>query len=83
MELNRLYEVKELSFTTQILHNNKQVRVESVKESVDGDIAHVKYVDSGACKDVPVVDLQGTSLPDLDDQYPNNWLSRTSPIIRS
>jgi hypothetical protein len=54
MELDRLYEVINLSSVVQIVHNDKLVRVESVKESDNGDIAQVVYAESGRHANVPV-----------------------------
>lgn len=83
MELDRLYEVINLSTISQIFHNNSHVRVESVQESDNGDMAQVLYVDSGRRANVPVNELKEASLPIASDEYITDSLTRWSPIIRS
>lgn len=81
MELNRLYEVMDLSFETQVIHKNSPVLVESVKESAHGDMAHVKYLDNRYA-DVPVTELIEAVMPIAADEYITGWMSRMSPVIR-
>ncbi|MBP1762776.1 MAG: hypothetical protein H6Q64_2318 [Firmicutes bacterium] len=83
MELNRLYEVINLSTVVQILYNGSLVRVESVNESDNGDMAQIVYTDSGRRDTVPVEQLKETSLPEAEDEYIFDASTRWSPIIRS
>jgi H-type small acid-soluble spore protein len=83
MELNRLNEVINLSTVVQILYNGKLVRVESVDESNNGDMAQIVYADNGQRATVPVEQLQETSLPESPEEYIYDSLTRWSPIIRS
>jgi len=82
MELNRLYEVMNLSTVSQILYNDSQVRVESINESDNGDMAQIVYADSGQRVTVPVEQLKEASLPVAEDEYIFDSLTRWSPIIR-
>ena len=82
MELNRLYEVINLSTVVQILYNGSQVRVESVNESDNGDMAQIVYADSGRRDTVPVEQLKETSLPEAEEEYIFDASTRWSPIIR-
>jgi len=80
MESNRLTEIMESFGTeTQILHQNNLVRV----ESVNGNMAHVKYHPSGQCANVPINELVETTLPDDEDEYLSGINSRFSPLIRA
>jgi hypothetical protein len=83
MELDRLYEVINLSSVVQIVHDDKLVRVESVNESDNGDIAQVLYAESGHHAYVPVDELKEASLGKSSDEYITDWMTRSSPIIRS
>lgn len=81
MELNRLYEVMDLTFEAHVLHNNNPVTVESVKESADGSTARIKYPDNRYAE-VPITELSEAVLPIAEDEYITGWMTRTSPIIR-
>ena len=83
MEANRLYEVMNLSTVVQILHNDQLVRVESVNESNNGDTAQIVYADSGRRATVPVEQLKETFLPESDEDYIYDAMTRWSPLIRS
>jgi len=82
MELNRLYEVMNLSTVSQILYNDSQVRVESVNESDQGDMAQIVYANSGHRATVPVEQLKEASLPEAEEEYIFDASTRWSPIIR-
>jgi len=78
MEVNRLYEVMNLSFETQVMHNNSPVLV----ESVHGNTAHVKYLADNRFAEVLVADLSEAEMPIAENEYITGWLTRMSPIIR-
>ncbi len=82
MELNRLYEVMDLSFEAQVLHQNNPVAVESVKESTNGEMAQIRYLSDDRYAEVPVTELSEAVMPIAEDEYINSWLTRMSPIIR-
>lgn len=85
MELSRLYEVMNLtfSFDAQVIHNNSPVVVESVKESDQGNMAQIKYLADNRYAEVPVAELSEAVLPIEEDEYITGWMTRMSPIIRS
>jgi len=64
---------------TAILHNNALVQI----ESVSGETAKVRYVHSGKTAQVPLAQLEETSLPDDEDEYLSSINTRYSPLIRS
>lgn len=82
MDLNRLYEVMNLSTVVQVVHNDKLVRVETVNESKNGNIAQVIYPDSGHRAAVPVEELGETFLPEAESEYIFDASTRWSPLIR-
>ncbi len=79
MDLNRLSEIMESSDPVPLTHNQSAIWV----ESVTGNTARIKYLNSEKEATVPVDELVEVDLPDLDDQYPTGWLSRISPVIRA
>ena len=82
MELNRLYEVMDLSFQAQVLHNNSPVAVESVKESTHGEMAQIRYLADDRYAEVPVTELNEAVMPIAEDAYISGWMTRMSPVIR-
>ncbi|NLV21974.1 MAG: small, acid-soluble spore protein, H family [Syntrophomonadaceae bacterium] len=82
MDLSRLYEVMNLSTVAQVLYNDNLVRVESVNESENGNMAQIVYPDSGRKATVPVEQLKETSLPEAEGEYIFDASTRWSPLIR-
>lgn len=82
MELDKLYDLMNLPFDTEVLYYGSPVMVKSVKNSSLGDIAVVKFKD-GHSAEVMVDDLIETNMPIAEDEYILGWMTRYSPLIRS
>lgn len=82
MELNQLYEAMDLSFDSQVMHNNQPVFVEGIKNSLHGDMAQIRYTDNRHAE-VPVAELTEAFMPVEEEEYIFGWMTRMSPLIRA
>lgn len=82
MELDKLYDLMDLSFDAQVMYYGSPVTIKSAKESPAGDIATVKFQD-GHSAEVMVDDLVEMKMPIAEEEYIFGWMTRQSPLIRA
>lgn len=80
MEMKDFEEISE-SFNgdSVIVYGRNPVRVDSVL----GDSAQITFLNTGETAVVDVIDLEEATLPDDEENYLFDYLTRYSPIIRS
>lgn len=80
MEMNDFEEISE-SFNgdSVIVYGRNPVRIDSVL----GNRAQITFLNTGETTVVDVIDLEEATLPDDEENYLFDYLTRYSPIIRS